>query len=217
MTDKVETVEQLVRAQLAKAFGGKRGIAESAIPTVAFTVCWLVSHDLRLSLILSVGSAVALLLLRIAQRSSVQFVANALFGIAIAAVFALRSGEAKDVFLPGILYNGGYAAVLIVSILVGWPVIGFLVGSVTGDATKWHKDAQMVKLCSLLTWILALPCVLRVIVQYPLWASDQVGWLGTSKIALGWPLQLASLGGMVLVLSRNHTPLDDRTPLEAPE
>jgi len=213
MTDKVETVEQLVRAQLAKAFGGKRGIAESAIPTATFTVCWLLTHDLQISLILSVGSAVALLALRIAQRTSVQFVANALIGIAIAAAFALRSGEAKDVFLPGILYNGGYAVVLIVSILVGWPIIGFLVGSVTGDATEWHKDRQMVKLCALLTWILALPCVLRVMVQYPLWAGDHVGWLGTSKIVLGWPLQLASLGAMVWVLARNHTPLDNHTPL----
>ena len=214
MTDKVETVEQLVRAQLGKALGGKRGIAESAIPTAAFTLSWILSHDLRMSLILSVGSAVALLVLRIVQRTSVQFVVNALVGIAIAAVFALRSGEAKDAFLPGILYNGGYATVLIVSIVAGWPVVGFLVGSVTGDATEWHKDRQMVKLCALLTWILALPCVLRVVVQYPLWAGDHVGWLGTSKIALGWPLQLASLGAMVWVLARNHTPVDNHTPLE---
>ncbi len=208
MTDNIETVEQLVRAQLSKALGGSRGIAESALPTAAFTVSWILSHDLRASLIISGGSAVALLILRLVQRSSIQFVLNALVGITIAAVFALRSGEAKDAFLPGILYNGGYAAVLIVSIVVGWPVIGFLVGSVTGDATAWHRDRQMVKLCNLLTWLLVLPCLLRVLVQYPLWASDQVVWLGTSKIALGWPLQLASLAAMVWVLARNHTPLE---------
>jgi len=46
-----------------------------------------------------------------------------------------------------------------------------------------------------------------------LWAGDHVGWLGTSKIVLGWPLQLASLGAMVWVLARNHTPLDNHTPL----
>jgi hypothetical protein len=34
-----------------------------------------------------------------------------------------------------------------------------------------------------------------------------VAVLGVSKIALGWPLQLAALGAMVWVLARNHTPM----------
>lgn len=202
-----ETVEQLVRNQLAKALGGRRGIAESAIPTIMFTTAWIIGHDLRLSLILGVGSAVMLLVVRLIQRSSVQFVVNALFGIGIAALFATRTGEAKDVFLPGILYNGGYAVVLIVSIAVGWPIVGFLVGSVTGEPTKWHHDRQMVKLCNQLTWLLALPCVFRVVVQYPLWTGDHVALLGVSKIALGWPLQVASFAAMAWVLSRNRTPV----------
>lgn len=208
MTQNAETVEQLVREHLSKALGGKRGVIESAVPTIAFTITWIVSHDLKVSLVLSIGAAVILLAARLIQRSTPQFVANALFGIAIAAVFATRSGHAKDVFLPGILYNGGYAIFLVLSILVGWPLVGFLVGSVTGDPTAWHDDKPMVKLCSRLTWLLALPCVLRVIVQYPLWASDHVALLGTSKIVLGWPLQVAALMAMAWVLGRNRTPIE---------
>lgn len=203
-----DTVEQLVRAQLAKALGGRRGIVESAVPTALFTVSWIISHDLKLSLVISVVTTVALLLARIAQRSTVQFVLNSLFGIGIAAVFASRSGEARDVFLPGILYNGGYAIAFIVSIVVGWPLLGFMIGSVTGDPTAWHDDRGLVKLCSQLTWIMALPCILRVVVQYPLWATDHVALLGTSKIVLGWPLQIASFAVMAWLLGRNHTPLD---------
>ncbi len=208
MTQNVETVEQLVREQLSKALGGKRGVIESAVPTIVFTVTWIISHELKVSLILSIGAALILLAARLVQRSTPQFVANALFGIAIAAVFATRSGHAKDVFLPGILYNGGYAVFLVLSILVGWPLVGFLVGSVTGDPTAWHADKAMVKLCSRLTWLLALPCAVRVIVQYPLWASDHVALLGTSKIVLGWPLQVAALMAMAWVLGRNKTPLE---------
>lgn len=212
MTDNVATVEQLIRSQLSKALGGPRGVVESAVPTIAFTLSWIISHNLRSSLIISIGAAVVLLAVRLVQRSTPQFVVTALFGIAIAAVFASRSGEAKDVFLPGILYNGGYAAVLVLSIVVGWPFVGFLVGGVTGDPTAWHADKAMIRLCSRLTWLLALPCVLRVIVQYPLWAGDHVALLGTSKIVLGWPLQLASLAAMVYLLSRNKTPLTGPTP-----
>lgn len=209
MTDQIDTVEELVRKQLAKALGGRRGVIESAIPTIAFTVSWIITHDLRASLIISIGAAVVLLLARLVQRSTPQFVINALFGIAIAAVFATRSGEAKDVFLPGILYNGGYAVAIVFSILIGWPIVGFLVGSVTGDATAWHDDRAMVKLCSRLTWLLALPCMVRVLIQYPLWAGDHVALLGTSKVVLGWPLQVATFAAMAYVLGRNKTPLDE--------
>src|SRR5690606_19703467 len=128
----------------------------------------------------SIGLAALLVVVRLVQRQTVQFVLNSLFGIGIGAVFAMRSGEAKDVFLPGILYNGAYAAGLIISVLVGWPLVGFLIGTVTGDPTAWHADKPIVRLCSQLTWVLAVPCILRVLVQYPLYAADQLGWLATA-------------------------------------
>lgn len=204
-----DTVEQLVRGQLSSALGGRRGIAEGAVPTVTFTVCWIATHNLRLALGLGAGLAVLLLVVRLLQHQPVKFVLNSLVGIGVAAVFALRSGEAQDAFLPGIIYNAVYAAVLLGSVLIRWPVVGFLIGSVTGDTTAWHADKGLVGLCNRLTLLLALPCVLRVVVQYPLWLAgeDMVAWLGTAKLALGWPLQVAALAGMVWLLGRNQTPL----------
>ncbi|MDF2966396.1 MAG: hypothetical protein K0Q93_174 [Nocardioidaceae bacterium] len=209
-----DTVEQLIRGQLSTALGGRRGIAEGAVPTAAFTVCWIATHDLRLALGLGAGLAVLLLVVRLLQRQPVKFVLNSLIGIGIAAVFALRSGEAQDAFLPGIIYNAVYAVVLVGSVLVRWPVVGFLIGSVTGDPTAWHADKGLVGLCNRLTLLLALPCVLRVVVQYPLWlgGEDMVAWLGTAKLVLGWPLQVAALAGMVWLLGRNQTPLAGRGP-----
>jgi len=32
--------------------------------------------------------------------------------------------------------------------------------------------------------------------------------LGTAKVVLGWPLQIASFAAMAWLLSRNHTPLE---------
>src|ERR1700738_2866461 len=96
---------------------------------------------------------------------------------------------------------------MLLSILVRWPVVGFLIGSVTGDPTAWHKDPAIVRLCSRLTWLLLIPCVLRVAVQWPLYLAGQVGWLGASKLALGWPLQVAGLAAMVWVLARGRTPM----------
>ncbi|MFY9915673.1 MAG: DUF3159 domain-containing protein [Nocardioidaceae bacterium] len=208
----VETVEALVRAQLAKALGGKRGMLEGAIPTLGFTVTWITVHNLKLALVISGALAVAALLLRLIQRSSVQFVFNAMVGITIAAIFALRSGRAEDAFLPGLIYNAVYSVLLIGSVLIRWPLIGFMIGSVTGEPTEWRRDKPLVALCSKLTLVLAAPCVVRVVVQYPLWAAGEAGWLGIAKLAMGWPLQLAALATMVWMLGRNHTPIAAPVP-----
>jgi Protein of unknown function (DUF3159) len=208
MTATHETVEQLVRSKLSEALGGRRGIVESAVPTVLFTVLFVSTHELRLSLIVAIAVTVLLLVVRLVQRSTVQFVLNALIGIGIAALFASRSGEARDVFLPGILYNGAYATVFVLSILVGWPLVGFMIGSITGDPTGWHNDRSIVRLCTQLTWLFAAPCILRVAVQYPLYLGDHIALLGTAKVVLGWPLQIASFAAMAWLLSRNRTPLE---------
>lgn len=201
------TVEALVRAQLSKALGGRRGMLEGAVPTLGFTLAWITSHDLRLSLAISVALAVVLLIARVVQRSTVQFVVNSLVGIAIAAVFALRSGRAEDAFLPGLIYNAGYAVVLVGSVLARWPLLGFMIGGVTGEPTEWHRNRRLVQLCSTMTLLLAAPCVIRVFVQYPLWATHHAGWLGIAKVAMGWPLQVAALAAIAWVLNRDETPL----------
>lgn len=201
-------LETLVRSQLSKALGGKRGMLEGAVPTLGFTITWIVTHHLNLALVVSGALAVVLLLLRVAQRSTVQFVLNSLVGIAIAAIFALRSGRAEDAFLPGIIYNAVYAVLLGGSALVRWPAVGFMIGGVTGDLAAWHNDRHLVSLCSKLTWLLALPCLLRVVVQYPLYALHEAGWLGFAKLAMGWPLQIAALAAMVWLLSRDKTTVE---------
>jgi hypothetical protein len=220
-----DTVESAVRAQLAKALGGRRGMLEAATPTAAFTVTFISTRDLQLALVVSISAAVLLLLLRVMQRSTVQFVVNSLVGIGIGALFAWRSarsgGSANDnalaYFLPGLIYNAVYAAVMAFSIAVRWPIVGFMVGSVSGDPTAWHQDRQVVRLCRNLTWMLVLPCVLRLLVQAPLYVAGRnaddagalIAALGVTKIAMGWPLQLAALAGMVWLLARNRTPVEE--------
>ena len=206
------TVEDLVRQRLSQALGGKRGMAEGAVPTIGFTLTYVLTEALVPSLAVGAALAVVALVIRIVQRQPVQFVVNSMVGIGIAAVFALRSGKAEDVFLPGIIYNAVYAAAMTLSVLVRWPVMGLMIGSVTGDLTGWRQDPGIVRLCSRLTWLLVLPCAIRVAVQYPLYLAGEVGWLGTSKLVLGWPLQVAALSAMALVLARGRTPLNAPQP-----
>lgn len=226
-----ETVEQVVRHQLSRALGGVRGMLEAAVPTAVFTLLFVTTHDLRTALVVSVLCTAALLVVRLVQRSTPQYVLNALVGIGVGALFAYRAarhgGSAGDqalaYFLPGLLYNAGYAVVMAATVVVRWPLVGFMVGSVTGDPTAWHADRAVVRLCSRLTMLLVLPCLLRVVVQGPMYLAGRNGWwdsgtavaaLGTSKLVMGWPLQVAALAAMVWLLGRNSTPV---SPTEAAE
>ena len=223
------TVEEVVRKQLSDALGGARGMLEAAVPTIAFTVLFLTLHDLRLAIIVSVGTAGVLLAVRLAQRSSPQFALNALFGIGLGALFAWRAArgggdageQALAYFLPGLIYNLGYGVLMLFTVAIRWPLVGFIVGSVAGDPTAWHADRNVVRLCSRLTMLLALPCVVRVVVQGPIYLAGRNGWwstdsavaaLGVAKLAMGWPLQVAALAAMVWVLTRNSTPLEPGEP-----
>ncbi|MEV4259075.1 DUF3159 domain-containing protein [Spirillospora sp. NPDC049652] len=203
-----ETVEEVIRAQLTKVFGGRRGVLEGAVPTIAFTAGWIFTHDLRLSLYVGGGSALLLLAARIVQRSTPQFVLNSLVGIAIAAFFALRTGKAEDAFLPGMLYSGAVSLLMLLSIVTRWPFVGFMIGAANpDDPLAWRKDPAMVRVCTRLSWLLLLPGVLKLAVQIPLYLAGQVVALGIAKVVLGWPTYVAALGLALLMLMRTSTPL----------
>jgi hypothetical protein len=202
-------VEDFVRHQLSVSLGGARGMIESALPFVAFTIAWLVGRQLYPSLAAAVGVAVILAIIRLVQRQSVKFVVQAVIPTAIAALVATRTGRAEDIFLPGILYNGSLAVLSVITIAIRWPLVGFIIGAAIGDPTSWAKDRGLVRMTSKLTAVLAVPYVARFVIQLPLYLSGQVVLLGIAKVALGWPLLIAALFVMGLMLSKGRTPMED--------
>lgn len=206
------TVEAAVRAKFASLLGGPRGGVETALPIAAFTVVYVVTDEVRSAAALGVGVALALWGLRRARRSSTHFVRQGLFGMVVAAGIALATGRAETAFLPGIIQAAVWAAVLVGSVLVRRPVAGFVIGAVLGDVTAWRTDPAIVRLGTRLTLVLAAPMLVRAAVQYPLFVAGEVGWLGATRIALGWPLHVATLAVVAAMLARGHTPLRASAP-----
>jgi hypothetical protein len=209
-------VEEFVRYQLSRSLGGPRGMLESALPFVAFTVSWVVLRDttglplspLYLSLLAALGTAVVLALIRVLQRQSVRYVLQAIFPTAIAAFIAARTGRAEDVFLPGILYNGFLALLSLLTIVIRKPLVGFVIGAAIGDPTGWTADRGLVRMTSKLTAVLAVPYVTRFVIQMPLFLSGHIVLLGVSKVLLGWPMLLGALFAIGLMLSKGRTPME---------
>jgi len=212
VTADAETVEALIRHRLGTALGGWRGSVETALPTVVFVALWSWRKDVGVAAGAAVAVALVVASVRIVQRSSLSHVAGAVFATAIAAFFAVRSGRAEAAFLPGILTNAGFLAATLVSIATRWPAVGFLVGAgdprAQEDPYGWRRDRGMVRVCSRLTWVLVGTYAVRLAVMVPLYLAAEVAWLGAAKIALGWPLWVASIALMGWLLLAGHTPLE---------
>jgi hypothetical protein len=221
----VDTVEAVVRRQMAASLGGRRGMVEAAVPGLLFTVLWLVTKELTLALVVGGAAALLAIVVRLVQRSTLQYAGNAAVGIAIGWVFvrwAASSGgseqeQALAYFLPGLIYTSVYTVVLALTCLVGWPLVGFLIGSAVGDPTAWHQDKQVVRLCTRITWLLLAPGAINVLLQAPVWF---LGWrevidpevavaiLGVLRLGVGWAVRILSWGGIVWLLARNATPVE---------
>jgi Protein of unknown function (DUF3159) len=202
-------VEDFVRYQLSQSLGGARGMIESALPFIAFTVVWVITRQLYPSVAAAIGVALLLGVIRLIQRQSIKYVVQAVIPTAIAVLIATRTGRAQDVFLPGILYNGALAVLSIVTVAIRKPLVGFIIGAAVADPTGWMKDRGLVKMTSKLTLVLAVPYVTRFVIQFPLFLAGQVVLLGIAKVVLGWPLLIAALTVMGLMLSKGRTPMED--------
>ena len=212
------TVESLIRERLSAALGGARGSFEAALPTVAFVVAWTWRHDVKTAVIASGVIVLVLLMVRLATRQTPRYVLSAIFATAVAAFFALRSGRPEAAFLPGILTSAAYGAGSLLSVVVRWPLVGFIVAAgdphMAQDPTAWRRDRGLVTVCQRLTLVLVALYAVRVGVMYPLYLAGQVTLLGVAKIALGWPAYLCALAVMGMLLMRGKTPL---TVPEAPQ
>ena len=147
-------------------------------------------------------------MIRLIQRQSVRYVLQAVFPTAIAAVIAARTGRAEDIFLPGILYNGFLALISAFTIAIRKPLVGFIIGAAIGDPTGWMSDRGLVTMTSKLTAVLAIPYVTRFVIQLPLFLTGNIVLLAVSKVVLGWPLLLAAIFVIGLMLSKGRTPMD---------
>ncbi len=217
LTPAPTTVEEVVRTELLKALGGWRGTLEAAVPILLFVVSWTLTEQLRTSIVVSAVGLGVFVLLRLLQRQTLVHVLSGVMGLVVAAVVATRTGNASDFFLPGILYNAALAVVFGVSMVTGWPVVGFLFGAVTGDPTGWRRRRGVRLLFQKLTAILLANYLIRVVVQLPLYLAGSVVVLGASKIVLGWPLLGVSVLAIGALLAAGRTPLTDEDESPSPE
>ena len=174
---------------LVDAVGGPLGVAESALPAAAFVVTYTVSgQDTTAALIAAVSLGVVFAGARIVRGQTVQFALAGLGGLALSAYVVSRTGKAEDFFLPGLLANAAYATAYLISILVRWPLLGVIVGTIRGTGMGWREHPEQVRAYSRASWIWVGLFSLRLAVQLPLYLAGALAALGVARISMGIPL-----------------------------
>lgn len=207
--DAVSSVAAVASADnpMHRLLGGWRGGLESAAPSVAFAFVYVLGgQSLTAALVVALVIAGVLAVLRIARREKPVRVLGGLLAVGIAALVAARTGNAADYFLPSLLANAVSALVWALSILVGWPLLGVVVGFALGQKTSWRADPDLVRAYSRASWLWALSFVIRAGVQAPLWLSDNVIGLGIARVVLGWPMVLIIIGLSWWIIRRSLPP-----------
>lgn len=188
--------------QVSSQLGGWRGMVEAAVPVSVFIVVNLI-FSLRPALIASAAVAVAIALIRLAQRRSIRYAVNGLFGIGLGAVIAWRSGEARDFYLPGIFISYGYAAGMLLSVVVRHPVVGWLWSVLFAKGSgEWRRDRTLLRTFTWLTLLWAVVWVLKVSAQAGLYVAGNEHLLGVARLVLGTPPYLLLLVITVWVVRR---------------
>lgn len=190
--------EALSGADILRVLGGVRGLIETLAPGIAFLVAYTFSRDLAISLSLSLGLAVVFVVVRIFQRSQTRSAVAGLIAVSASAAVALFTGKPEDNYLIGLYTNSAYALVMFVSLVVGWPALGLLIGFVMGDGVAWRRNKRRYRMMVLITAIWLLLFVVRLLVQMPLYMAGDayVEELGLARILMGTPLY-----AIVLVLT----------------
>ena len=178
-------------AALLGALGGLRGLAETIVPGLVFLILFTFTQNVPLSIGCSVLAAVIFTVLRIIGKTPVTQAIAGLIGVGISAILALVTGRGEDNFLLGIWTNAAYAAALLVSILVRWPLIGLAAGYLMGDGLAWRSVRSKFRVMQALTLLWFLLFAARLIVQVPLYLAHTdaaTSALALTKLLMGVPL-----------------------------
>ncbi|CAB4747501.1 MAG: DUF3159 domain-containing protein [Actinobacteria bacterium] len=180
------------RDKVMQALGGKKGLIDSGLPAVVFLIVFNLNKDLKNALTSAVILSAILAIIRLARKDTVQHAVSGVLGVLICAYFANKSGNASDFYIPKLLTNLAYGSAYLIGNLVGWPLLGVVLGPLLGENFLWRLDPARKAIYIKASWIWVAMFFARIAVQYPIYRSGNVNLLGSVNLAMGYPLFFAA-------------------------
>lgn len=201
------------------AIGGPRGVVESMLPGFVFVVMFVITSDLRSTVMVSAVLAAVQVMARLIQRQSVMGALSGLVSVAICLVWAWHSHEARNYYMFGFITNAVYIVLLGISLIARVPGLGLVVEFIRSLPTEhfrdwfhgWMSDKPLKRAYMAITALWVGVFALRLLVQVPLYLSDRVAWLGTARLLMGIPFWALAIWVSYLIVA---TPMHRHRELE---
>ncbi|MFF9018184.1 DUF3159 domain-containing protein [Streptomyces sp. NPDC014870] len=210
--------KEVTEAALFEAFGGLRGMIETVVPGLLFVTIFTINKNLHVSAIAALAVSLVLVAVRLIRRDTVKHAFSGVFGVAFGVVFAMMTGNAKDFYLPGMLYTLGLALAYIITALAGVPLIGLILGPVFKENLSWRtRNPGRKKAYTKASWAWGLILLAKCAILFPLyWWADttQFGWV---LVALKIPPFLLAVYLTWVFLAKAPPPIDVFAEMEAEE
>lgn len=201
--------ESLTGRGVLDAIGGWRGVAETLVPGLLFLVIFTFTRDARISAIAPAALALIAVVVRLVRREPLVSVFSGAAGVAIAVAATLLTGRGADYYVPGFITNIVWSAGLLISVAVGWPLVGVALGALRGDLTGWRRDRALKRVATWLTLLWSGLFLARLAVQVPLYFAARepdgvaaTDALGIARLVMGVPLFALVVVFTWMVLSR---------------
>lgn len=207
---------EVTTSAFVEAFGGVRGLVDSALPATAFVLVRLATDSLTTALYTAVGLGVAVLVLRLLRGQPLQQAVSGFLGLAVAVLFARATGSGEGFFLPGILTTAATGVGFVVSLLLGKPAVGLALAAFDPSYARWKEHPPLVRAVRTATAFWALTFFVRAGVAYSVYsrAGDNDGTLLLVINAVKWPLILAAAALTVVLVRRAGRPPAEPVPAD---
>lgn len=212
--------------QLSQQLGGVKGVIEAAVPITLFVILNPVLGErvlgplngLQWSIVVSAASAVGIAIWRAARREPIRYAVNGLFGIALGAFLAWRSDDARDFYLPGIIWGAVYGVGFIVSAIVRHPIIGWVYAVIAqGGKKEWRQNRPMVDVLCRLTILWGVVFILKNALRVWLYRIDADVALGWVTLFGGTPVTVALTALTIWAVRRRMRSFDLVAPAAGPD
>jgi Protein of unknown function (DUF3159) len=160
------------------------GIGVATAPGVVFVV--VAAHaGLGLAVAAAGATAVVGLAVRLARRSSVRSALVGILVVAVCAVVATLTGEARGFFLLPAMVPFAVVAVCLATLVARRPLTGLLLNKVTGGPAEWYRDAGLRRLHTSATWVAVGINVVNAAIQVVFYAKNDTAVLAVTHVATG--------------------------------
>ncbi|MFF3249950.1 DUF3159 domain-containing protein [Actinacidiphila glaucinigra] len=203
---------------LLEAFGGVWGMIDTTVPGLVFVLIYTINRDIHIAAIAALGLSLVLALARLVRRQTLKHAFSGVFGVAFGAVFAMMSGDAKNFYLPGMLYTLGLAVAYVISALAKYPLIGLLLGPILKENLSWRtRNPGRLVAYTKATWAWGIILLVKSAILFPLYFWGNATQLGWVKVALGIPPFLLCVYLTWIFLAKAPPPIDVIAEMEEAE